>query len=188
MGGAGFPTGQKWELVRRRSDGAVKYVICNADESEPGHVQGPRRSSPSSRTSCSRACCSGMRVDRRRSRAGSSSATSTGPRSTCCASELDALRAAGLLGPDACGSGRRLDIEVFVSPGGYILGEETALLECMEGHRGEPRNKPPFPGGYGLHGRPTLMNTVETFADVPVILRARRAVVEGPGRQRRPSG
>ena len=61
-------------------------------------------------------------------------------------------------------------LEIFVSPGGYILGEETALLECMEGHRGEPRNKPPFPGNYGLHGRPTLINSVETFADVPVIL------------------
>jgi len=59
---------------------------------------------------------------------------------------------------------------VFVSPGGYILGEETALLECMEGHRGEPRNKPPFPGGYGLHGHPTLMNNVETFAAIPIIL------------------
>jgi NADH:ubiquinone oxidoreductase subunit F (NADH-binding) len=59
---------------------------------------------------------------------------------------------------------------VFTSPGGYILGEETALIECMEGHRGEPRNKPPFPGTYGLWGKPTLMNSVETFADVPVIL------------------
>jgi formate dehydrogenase beta subunit len=77
--------------------------------------------------------------------------------------EIDALRDAGLVGP-----GRQVD--VFVSPGGYILGEETALLECMEGHRGEPRNKPPFPGNYGLHGRPTLMNSVETFADVPVIV------------------
>ena len=75
-----------------------------------------------------------------------------------------------MIGPDACGSGRRLDVEVFVSPGGYILGEETALLECMEGHRGEPRNKPPFPGNYGLHGRPTLINSVETLADVPVIV------------------
>jgi formate dehydrogenase beta subunit len=84
--------------------------------------------------------------------------------------EIDALREAGVIGPDACGSGRRLRLDVFVSPGGYILGEETALLECMEGHRGEPRNKPPFPGNYGLHGRPTLMNSVETFADVPVIL------------------
>ena len=74
---------------------------------------------------------------------------------------------------------------MFTSPGGYILGEETALIECMEGHRGEPRNKPPFPGGYGLHGKPTLMNNVETFAAVPIILAARRGVVEGPGRQRR---
>jgi len=60
---------------------------------------------------------------------------------------------------------------VFTSPGGYILGEESALIECMEGHRGEPRNKPPFPGVYGLHGQPTLMNSVETFAHVPVIAR-----------------
>ncbi len=58
---------------------------------------------------------------------------------------------------------------MFTSPGGYILGEESALIECMEGHRGEPRNKPPFPGVYGLWGQPTLMNSVETFAHVPVI-------------------
>ena len=67
------------------------------------------------------------------------------------------------------GAGRRLSVEVFTSPGGYILGEESALIECMEGHRGEPRNKPPFPGVYGLWGQPTLMNSVETFAHVPVI-------------------
>ena len=74
------------------------------------------------------------------------------------------------LGPDAGGSGQRLSVEVFTSPGGYILGEESALIECMEGHRGEPRNKPPFPAIYGLWGKPTLMNSVETFADVPIIL------------------
>jgi NADH:ubiquinone oxidoreductase subunit F (NADH-binding) len=61
-------------------------------------------------------------------------------------------------------------VEVFTSPGGYILGEESALIECMEGHRGEPRNKPPFPGVYGLWGQPTLMNSVETLAHVPVIV------------------
>jgi NADH:ubiquinone oxidoreductase subunit F (NADH-binding) len=84
--------------------------------------------------------------------------------------ELDQLRAAGLLGDDVLGTGQRLDVEVFTSPGGYILGEETALLECLEGHRGEPRNKPPFPGTYGLWGHPTLINSVETFAHVPAIL------------------
>jgi formate dehydrogenase/NADH-quinone oxidoreductase subunit F len=93
-----------------------------------------------------------------------------GPEEAVLRAEIEALRDAGVIGQDACGSGRRLDVDVFVSPGGYILGEETALLECMEGHRGEPRNKPPFPGNYGLNGRPTLLNSVETFADVPVIL------------------
>ena len=70
-------------------------------------------------------------------------------------------------------------IDIFTSPGGYILGEESALIECMEGHRGEPRNKPPFPGGYGLWGKPTLMNNVETFAAVPVILERGARLVEG---------
>src|SRR4029453_11521943 len=73
-------------------------------------------------------------------------------------------------GEDMLGTGRRLQLEIFTSPGGYILGEESALLECMEGHRGEPRNKPPFPGLFGLWGKPTLMNSVETFAAVPIIL------------------
>jgi NADH:ubiquinone oxidoreductase subunit F (NADH-binding) len=66
--------------------------------------------------------------------------------------------------------GSDLELDVFVSPGGYILGEESALIECMEGHRGEPRNKPPFPGVAGLWSKPTLMNSVETLAHVPVIV------------------
>jgi NADH:ubiquinone oxidoreductase subunit F (NADH-binding) len=78
--------------------------------------------------------------------------------------ELERLRGLGLL--DEAG----LSVDIFTSPGGYILGEESALIECMEGHRGEPRNKPPFPGIYGLWGLPTLMNSVETFAHVPIIL------------------
>ena len=78
----------------------------------------------------------------------------------------------GILGPDAAGSGRAFEIEIFVSPGGYILGEETALLEALEDRRGEPRNKPPYPGQVGLHGKPTLINNVETFAlSVPIIAR-----------------
>jgi NADH:ubiquinone oxidoreductase subunit F (NADH-binding) len=94
-----------------------------------------------------------------------------GPEEAVVRREIDRLRASGLIGPDVLGTGRRLSVEVFTSPGGYILGEESALIECMEGHRGEPRNKPPFPGVYGLHGQPTLMNSVETFAHVPVIAR-----------------
>jgi NADH:ubiquinone oxidoreductase subunit F (NADH-binding) len=93
-----------------------------------------------------------------------------GPEEHVLRAEIEAIRAAGLLGADVLGSGRTLQLDIFTSPGGYILGEESALIEAMEGHRGEPRNKPPFPGVYGLWGRPTLMNSVETFADVPVIV------------------
>ncbi|MDN5930711.1 MAG: NAD(P)H-dependent oxidoreductase subunit E, partial [Pseudonocardia sp.] len=178
MGGAGFPTGQKWDLVRgapgsvdaRSADAprGAKYVICNADESEPGTFK-DRQILATQPHLVLEGLLLGMAV------VGAEEGWvfirhEYGPEEHVLRAEIDALRAAGIVGADAGGSGRRLDVDVFVSPGGYILGEETALLECMEGHRGEPRNKPPFPGNYGLHGRPTLMNSVETFADVPVIV------------------
>lgn len=167
MGGAGFPTGVKWELVAG-AEGAVKYVICNADESEPGTFK-DRQILTDQPHLVLEGLLLGMAV------IGAEQGWvfirhEYGPEERVLRAEIEALRAAGVIGPDACGSGRRLDLDVFVSPGGYILGEETALLECMEGHRGEPRNKPPFPGTYGLHGRPTLINSVETFAHVPIIL------------------
>jgi NADH:ubiquinone oxidoreductase subunit F (NADH-binding)/NADH:ubiquinone oxidoreductase subunit E len=167
MGGAGFPTGTKWDLVRT-AEGAVKYAICNADESEPGTFK-DRQILADQPHLVLEGLLLGMAV------VGAEQGWvfirhEYGPEEHVLRAEIDALRAAGVLGADACGSGRRLEVEVFVSPGGYILGEETALIEAMEGHRGEPRNKPPFPGNYGLHGRPTLMNSVETFADVPVIV------------------
>jgi NADH:ubiquinone oxidoreductase subunit F (NADH-binding)/NADH:ubiquinone oxidoreductase subunit E len=167
MGGAGFPTGKKWELVAATDD-PVKYAICNADESEPGTFK-DRQILADQPHLVLEGLLLGMAV------VGAEQGYvfirhEYGPEERVLRAEIDALRDAGVIGPNACGSGRRLDLEIFVSPGGYILGEETALLECMEGHRGEPRNKPPFPGNYGLHGRPTLINSVETFADVPVIL------------------
>jgi NADH:ubiquinone oxidoreductase subunit F (NADH-binding)/NADH:ubiquinone oxidoreductase subunit E len=167
MGGAGFPTGTKWDLVRG-AEGAIKYAICNADESEPGTFK-DRQILTDQPHLVLEGLLLGMAV------VGAEQGWvfirhEYGPEEHVLRAEIDALHTAGVIGPDACGSGRRLDIEVFVSPGGYILGEETALIECMEGHRGEPRNKPPFPGTYGLHGRPTLMNSVETFADIAVIV------------------
>src|SRR5207244_3510972 len=78
--------------------------------------------------------------------------------------------AAGVLGENILGSGLSFTLEVFVSPGGYIQGEESALLEALEDRRGEPRNKPPFPVTCGLHGKPTVINNVETLSWVPVIL------------------
>ena len=88
---------------------------------------------------------------------------------------IERARAAGALGEHIFGSDFSFDVHVFVSPGGYILGEETALLEALEGRRGEPRNKPPFPGVRGLHGQPTLINNVETFAQIPRILQTGQA-------------
>jgi NADH:ubiquinone oxidoreductase subunit F (NADH-binding)/NADH:ubiquinone oxidoreductase subunit E len=167
MGGAGFPTGGKWEIVAQQP-GDLKYVICNADESEPGTFK-DRQMLAEQPHLVIEGMLAGMIA------VGAEQGWvfirhEYGPEEAAVRAELDAARAQGILGEDALGSGRRVDIEVFTSPGGYILGEESALIECMEGHRGEPRNKPPYPGVYGLWGKPTLMNSVETLAAVPVIL------------------
>jgi len=167
MGGAGFPTGQKWEIVAGQ-EAQPKYTICNADESEPGTFK-DRQILAEQPHLVLEGMLLGMLVT------GSEEGWvfirhEYGLEEEVLQAEIERLREEGILGDDALGSGRRLQLAVFTSPGGYILGEESALLECMEGHRGEPRNKPPFPGLYGLWGKPTLMNSVETFADVPIIL------------------
>ena len=161
MGGAGFPTGRKWEMVRNeKSD--TKYVICNADESEPGTFKdrGILEELP-------HLVVEGMLL------AGLTIGAKTGivylrheyeSERLVLLEAIEDARRRGVLGEDAVGTGRDFDIEIFVSPGGYILGEETALLEALEDKRGEPRNKPPYPGQYGLWGQPTLINNVETFA------------------------
>jgi NADH:ubiquinone oxidoreductase subunit F (NADH-binding)/NADH:ubiquinone oxidoreductase subunit E len=166
MGGAGFPTGRKWEMVAAQP-ATPRYVICNADESEPGTFKDREILATQSHLVLEGMLLGMLAV-------GAEEAWvfirhEYGPEEQVIRAEIERLRAMGLIGPDAGGTGRRLNIEIFTSPGGYILGEESALLECMEGHRGEPRNKPPFPAAHGLHGKPTLMNSVETFAHVPVI-------------------
>jgi formate dehydrogenase beta subunit len=167
LGGAGFPTGAKWELVRRQ-DNRPKYAICNADESEPAAFK-DRQIMAEQPHLVLEGLLLGMLVT------GAEEGWifirhEYGPEEAVLREEVASLRATGLLSEDALGSGVRLEVDIFTSPGGYILGEESALIECMEGHRGEPRNKPPFPGVYGLWGQPTLMNSVETFADVSVIV------------------
>jgi formate dehydrogenase beta subunit len=161
MGGAGFPTGKKWELVAGQ-EATPKYAICNADESEPGTFK-DRQIMAEQPHLVLEGLLLGMAV------CGADEGWvfirhEYGPEERVLREEIDALRASGVL------DGTGMSLEIFTSPGGYILGEESALLECMEGHRGEPRNKPPFPGIYGLWGKPTLMNSVETFAHVPVIV------------------
>jgi NADH:ubiquinone oxidoreductase subunit F (NADH-binding)/NADH:ubiquinone oxidoreductase subunit E len=167
MGGAGFPTGQKWEIVAGQ-ESQPHYTICNADESEPGTFK-DRQILAEQPHLVLEGMMLGMLMT------GSEEGWvfirhEYGPEEHVLEAEIGRLREDRLLGDDVLGTGRRLQIEIFTSPGGYILGEESALLECMEGHRGEPRNKPPFPGLYGLWGKPTLMNSVETFAAVPIIL------------------
>jgi len=166
MGGAGFPTGRKWALVAAQ-EATPKYVICNADESEPGTFKDRQILAEQPHLVLEGLLLGMLAV-------GAEEGWvfirhEYGLEEAVIRHEIESLRAAGLVGADVAGSGRRLSVEVFTSPGGYILGEESALIECMEGHRGEPRNKPPFPGVYGLWGQPTLMNSVETFAHVPVI-------------------
>ena len=167
MGGAGFPTGLKWELVGKEA-ATPKYVICNADESEPGTFKDREilRSLP-------HLVVEGMLL------AGLTVGAKKGivflrheyvPERENLAECLKYADDKGILGENAAGSGQRFDIEIFDSPGGYILGEETALLECLEDKRGEPRNKPPYPGSVGLWGKPTLINNVETFALATAII------------------
>ncbi len=161
MGGAGFPAGVKWEACRK-AEHPVRAVVCNADESEPGTFK--------DRTILAELphlVIEGMLL------AAWACNAREGiiylrheyePERHALEQALQDARARGTLGANALGPGRAFDIRVFVSPGGYILGEETALLEALEDRRGEPRNKPPFPVTHGLEGQPTLLNNVETLA------------------------
>jgi formate dehydrogenase beta subunit len=161
MGGAGFPTGAKWELVAQQ-EAQPKYAICNADESEPGTFKDRQILAEQPHLvleglllgMLTGGCREGWVFVRHE----------YGPEEQVLREEIERVRSSGVL------DGTGMEVDVFVSPGGYILGEESALIECMEGHRGEPRNKPPFPGVRGLWGKPTLMNSVETLAHVPVVL------------------
>jgi NADH:ubiquinone oxidoreductase subunit F (NADH-binding)/(2Fe-2S) ferredoxin len=167
LGGAGFPTGVKWEAVRK-TPATEKYVICNADESEPGTIKDRFILGH-----LTHLVIEGMIV------AGLVTGARKGilyirheyePQEHLIAEEIRRCYESGLLGPSVCGTDLVFDLELFVSPGGYICGEETALMEAIEGKRAEPRNKPPFPVYEGLWGKPTALNNVETFANVPQIL------------------
>ena len=167
MGGAGFPTNMKWDLVRKQPD-PVKYVVCNADESEPGTIK-----DRFILTHIPHLVIEGMIL------AGLVTGAKRGilyirheyhAQEEILRTEIAKCYAAGLLGKNILGGALTFDLEVFVSPGGYICGEESALLEAIEGRRAEPRNKPPFPVQAGLWQKPTVLNNVETFANVPQIL------------------
>jgi len=167
MGGAGFPTSMKWDLVRKQP-GSEKYIVCNADESEPGTIKDRFIV-----THLPHLVIEGMII------AGLVTGAKKGIlyirheyhlQEEILGEELRRCYQARLLGKKILGGELDFDLEIFVSPGGYICGEESALIEAIEGKRAEPRNKPPFPGQAGLWQKPTVINNVETFANVPQIL------------------
>jgi len=167
LGGAAFPTGLKWELTRK-AEGKPKYVICNADESEPGTFKDRVILEELPHLVIEAMTLAGWMIGAKKGIV--YIRHEYGREKIALQAAIDSARDAGALGKNIFGSGIDFDITVFVSPGGYIMGEETALLEALEDKRGEPRNKPPFPVTQGLWGKPTLMNNVETFAAIPVIL------------------
>lgn len=166
-GGAGFSTGMKWSFIRRDLPGQ-KYVLCNSDEGEPGTCKDRDilRFNPHQ-------VIEGMAIGAYAMGATVGYNYIRGeywePYERFQAA-LDEARAAGLIGKNILGSGFDFELHSHLGAGAYICGEETALMESLEGKRGYPRYKPPFPAAYGLYGRPTTINNTETYASVPVIL------------------
>lgn len=166
-GGAGFPTGLKWSFINRAAP-IDKYVVCNSDEGEPGTCKDRDilRYNP-------HALIEGMII------AGYAIGAVAGynyirgefwePYERF-EHALEEARAAGLLGKDILGSGFDFDLYSHLGGGAYICGEETALLESIEGKKGQPRYKPPFPAMFGLYGKPTVINNTETLASIPQIM------------------
>ena len=166
-GGAAFPTGRKWGAVAAQP-AQPHYLVCNADESEPGTfkdrvvMEGDPFAVVESMTIAAFATGASQGYIYIRGEYPGAESRIRGA--------IAAARDAGLLGDDILGSGFAFDIEVRRGAGAYICGEETALFESIEGKRGEPRNKPPFPVEVGLFGKPTVVNNVETLVNVPLIL------------------
>lgn len=179
MGGAGFPTGLKWEIVRNAA-GNEKYVVVNADESEPGTFKDRFLMEKFPHLLLEGILLGAYVVGARK--AFIFLRHEYPEQEQVLEKALAAARAQGLIGAPIFGSGFSCDLELFVSAGGYICGEETALLEALEGKRAEPRNKPPFPGTHGLWGKPTLINNVETLSMIPGILTHGAAWFKSQGR------
>lgn len=166
-GGAGFPTGMKWSFLAK-PEGVPRYLVCNGDESEPGTFKDRFLM-----TYIPHALIEGMIVSSYALGAHTSYIYIRGemmPQIRIMEKAIEEAKAAGFLGKNILGTG--YDLEIYVQPGGgaYICGEETALLESLEGKRGNPRIKPPFPAVAGLYGCPTVVNNVESIAaTVPIV-------------------
>jgi len=166
-GGAGFPTGLKWALTRK-AVGDVKYVLCNADEGDPGAFMDRSVLEGDPHSLIEGMCIAAYGIGARQGyvyvRAEYPLAVER------LTTALEQAREYGLLGKDILGTGFDFDLEIRMGSGAFVCGEETALMTSIEGRRGEPRPRPPFPANKGLWGKPSSLNNVETFANVPVIL------------------
>jgi NADH-quinone oxidoreductase subunit F len=179
-GGAGFPTGLKWSFMPKQSDGRPHYLIVNADESEPGTCKDRDilRHDPHK-------LIEGCLVASFAMGAQASYIYIRGEfynEALNLQAAIDEAYAAGLIGKNACGSGWDFDLYLHRGAGAYICGEETGLLESLEGKKGMPRLKPPFPASMGLYGCPSTVNNVESIAVAPTILRRGAAWFTALGR------
>ncbi|HEY9538118.1 MAG TPA: NADH-quinone oxidoreductase subunit NuoF [Kiloniellaceae bacterium] len=168
-GGAGFPTGLKWSFMPKQSDGRPSYLVVNADEGEPGTCKDRDMMRHDPHKLVEGCLIAGFAM-----RAVAAYIYIRGEfyrEAENLQGAIDEAYAAGLIGKNACGSGYDFDVFVHRGAGAYICGEETALIESLEGKKGQPRLKPPFPAAVGLYGCPTTVNNVETIAVAPEILR-----------------
>jgi len=166
-GGAGFPTGLKWSFMKP-GDGKPHYLCCNADESEPGTFK-DREIMRWTPHALIEGCAIGSYAIGAETCYIYIRGEFTEPLERMEAAVREA-RAAGVIGPNAMGTGKRVDVWIHKGAGAYICGEETAMMNSLEGRRGNPRIKPPFPAVAGVFGQPTTINNVETLAAVPHIL------------------
>ncbi len=180
-GGAGFPTGMKWSFMPKEpKPGKPNFLVINADESEPGSCKDREIIRHDPHKLIEGALIAGFAM-----RARAAYIYIRGEYIREAQTLFAAVREAydkGLVGKNACGSGYDFDVFVHRGAGAYICGEETAMLESLEGKKGQPRLKPPFPAGAGLYGCPTTVNNVESIAVVPTILRRGAAWFAGIGR------
>ncbi|HEX4572290.1 MAG TPA: NADH-quinone oxidoreductase subunit NuoF [Dongiaceae bacterium] len=179
-GGAGFPTGLKWSFMPKQSDGRPAYLVVNADESEPGACKDREIMRFDPHMLIEGCLLAGFAMGCRAAYIyirGEFYAEAQNLQAA-----IDEAYAAGLIGKNASGSGYDYDVFLHRGAGAYICGEETGLLESLEGKKGQPRLKPPFPAAVGLYGCPTTVNNVETIAVTPTIMRRGAAWFAALGR------
>lgn len=180
-GGAGFPTGLKWSFMPKESDGRPHYLVVNADEGEPGTCKDREIMRHDPHKLIEGCLIAGFSMN----------AVATyiyirgefKEEAVALEEAIQEAYAAGFIGKNACGTGFDHDVYVHRGAGAYICGEETALIESLEGKKGQPRLKPPFPANVGVFGCPTTVNNVESIAVAPTILRRGAAWFAGLGRE-----